>query len=498
MSETAIFVPWRALIVGACTAVAVGGASAHSQDRYASRTVALGATAAVEDLSDIGQNVVALADGGWAAVWVAVETDPAGVAVSGKSLLQLLDPDGEPILGTPVVLTRSDTGSVHSPAVVAGDGGSLYAASVVQGAFVPGPGYPFELVVQRVDAAGRLIWPGGGVIVSVRDTELPVLVPADRGGVLVCFGDRRGSEERDVFCQKLDPDGAWTWAFEGVRVGADAVGRFGHVAVSDKAGGAIVAWLEPASGQLQVRLQRIDQDAARLWGDRGVLVAETGIPAGGTTGLRGLGAIADGRGGVVLAYERAAASPERDREVVVERFGRDGLPAWWAPAVVGAADERSRRHEATVTNGFGDAFVVTTAVMDGSDGSCRVTRVTAEGELPWGSSGVELAGSGCDSGRAAWGAGELAAVAAVRGQGRAFLLRPDGSRDGPHRGHVVDVGANARPADAALSTQEPRLLSLWEQPSPDRPGDVDVVGEVRELVPRPPRRPSGRTRRGGP
>jgi len=498
MSEAETSAPWRALIVGACAAVAVGAATAHSQDRYASRIVELGTTPAVEDLSDIGQNVVALADGGYATVWVAVETDPGGVAVAGESLLQLLDHDGDPVLEAPVVLARSDTGSVHSPAVVAGDGGSLYAASVVQGAFVPGPGYPFELVVQRVDAAGQPIWPGGGVTVSLRDAALPVLVPADRGGVLVCFGDRRGSEERDVFCQKLDQDGAWMWAFEGVRVGADAVGRFGHVAVTDKAGGAIVAWLEPASGQLQVRLQRIDQTAARLWGDRGVLVAETGIPADGETGLRALGAIADGRGGVVLSYERAAASPEREREVVVERFGRDGLATWWAPAVVSAADERSRRHEATVTNGFGDAYVVTTAVMDGSVGSCRVTRVTAEGELPWGSSGVDLAGSGCHSGRATWGAGTLAVVATVRGQGRAFLLRSDGSRDGPHRGHVVDVDGAARPADVALSKQAPRLLTLWEQPAAGRPGDVDVIGEVRWLVLHQPRRPAGRATPGGP
>ncbi len=497
MSRAATPVPLRALIVGASLAVALGGASAHSQDRYASRAVELGATPAVEDLSDIGQNVVPMAGGGYAVVWVAVETDPAGVAVAGEGLLQLLDADGAPMVETPLVLARSDTGSVRSPAVVAGDGDSLYAASVAQGAFVPGPGYPFELLVQRLDAEGRPSWPGGGVTVSVRDARLPVLVPADRGGVLVCFGDRRGSEAPDVFCQKLDSDGAWTWAFEGVRVGADAIGRLGHVAVTDKAGGVIVAWLEAASGQLQVRLQRIDQTAARLWGDRGVLVAETGIPADGATGLRALGAIADGRGGAVLSYERAAASPERDREVVVERFGRDGLPAWRAPAVVGAADERSRRHEATVTNGFGDAYVVTTTVMDGAQGSCRVTRVTAEGGLPWGSSGVDLAGPGCHSGRAAWGAGTLAVVATVREHGRAFLLRPDGSREGPHRGHAVSVGADARPADVALSTLEPRLLSLWERHSADS-GDVDVIGEVWWLVPRPPRRPEGRATPGGP
>ena len=50
--------------------------------------------------------------------------------------------------------------------------------------YVPGPGYPYELVVQRVEGGGVPAWTGDGVTVSLRSADRPVLVPGEglRGG----------------------------------------------------------------------------------------------------------------------------------------------------------------------------------------------------------------------------------------------------------------------------------------------------------------------------
>jgi hypothetical protein len=152
----------------------------------------------------------------------------------------------------------------------------------------------------------------------------------------------------------------------------------------------------------------------------------------------------------------------------------------------------SARHEATVTDGFGAAFVVTTSVGGGPDGVCRVTRVGPDGRMPWGAAGVELAGPGCRSGRAGLARGVLVVAASSRDRGRVFVRESGGDPIGPAAGHPVTLTDGVEPAGAAVSLQHERVLSLWHVVPPGRPWDVDVVGEIREMLPPPPRTPRGR------
>ena len=475
-----------AMLLAAITIVVIAdpAAAVASPHPFKPRVIEL-SSSGVNDFSDIGQNLAALPDGGFAVVWVSLSIDWDGVATGGTGILQLVAPDGRLRSDGPIVIAASDVGGVWSPAVIADDEGGVFTAVIAQGEFVPGPGFEVLLTVQHFDAEGRTEWPGHGVEISDDRPGLPVLVADDAGGCYVCFVERS-----DVVCQRVDSDGGLPWGNDPVPV-SSAVGDYDlHGAVRDGAGGVIVVWTERVDGGTEIRAQRLDRAGVRHWGDTGTRVATTNLQTQRGFDLRAFGLADDDRGGVVVTYEDDAGGSTWDRRLLVQHLDRAGLALWPDPVRLGADDEVSRRHRATVADGAGGVYVVSSVVDSGADHECRVTRLTAEGRLPWGRVGRRLGSGGCAHGQAAFGHGLLAVVTSAS---RVFVLRPDGEVVGPTTGGPSPLPPSADPADVIWSVESLMTMTAWEVHH--QVGEfVDVVGMISRIAPPPPRRPR---RRGG-
>ncbi len=477
-----------------CSIGMAAGAAENAATVPRADVVELGASPALEELSAAGHNVVARPGGGFAIAWTRLDLDDEGGATSGVGLLQLLGAAGRPLLDDPLPVVESHSGGVWSPAVVLGEDGGMFVAFTVQGPFVPGPGYSFQPVVQHVSSEGRPLWCEGGVTVPGSDAGLSVLVAGDQEDVFVCFSNDPPSESPDAFCARLDSEGELAWPRDLVRVATPAASRRLRTAVRDGVGGLIVAWFEEAGDQLEVRAQRLAGDGTRLWGAEGVRVGATDIGSGVPLGPRTVGLVAGGVGGALISFESAGDVGGSGRRVSVERLDEEGRMVWPDTAVLAGPDQEDVRLEAMVPDGTGGAYVVTTSGTEGSTTACRGDRVAADGELPWGTSGVVLDDSGCHSGRAAFARGLLALAAAARDEARVFVVRPDGSPVGPRDGHVVRLPPGARPSDAAWSQRAPWVLSVWESQPALNPRNLDVVGEVLHVAPPAPRRGRFRAR----
>ena len=75
------------------------------------------------------------------------------------------------------------------------------------------------LLVQRVDAAGRGLWPGFGIVVTGSDHTAHVISHDGYGGAIVGWGSGKSmfKSERS-YVQKIDSEGKLLWGEEGIRL----------------------------------------------------------------------------------------------------------------------------------------------------------------------------------------------------------------------------------------------------------------------------------------
>ncbi len=177
----------------------------------------------------------------------------------------------------------------------------------------------------------------------------------------------------------------------------------------------------------------------------------------------------------------------------------DGLRAWSQPIRLGDGAGASQLSESLVGDGAGNAYLVSTVVgnvWSPSSPGCRVNRVTATGQLPWGGPGIELEPAGlgysCSGGGASFAGGHLVDAADAWPNGRAYVFLPSGATVGPSSGRPQVPGDPLVPWDVAWSIETGRALSVWERTEPPYHAQSDVVGVVQQHVPPASRRAGGR------
>lgn len=191
--------------------------------------------------------------------------------------------------------------------------------------------YGGNVSAQRVDADGSPRWAGGapsGLVVAPGPCLqwLPEAVSDGAGGAVIAWIDARNgscalSLDRDVFAQRLDPLGRPIWSAEGVPVATDHDnhGKRGIALAPDGTGGAILAWYGAGNYPTYgIYAQHIDGNAQVLWGGDGVLVARAS--SSGKVWL-----VSDGSGGAIVAFSSTDYPADSIR---VQRIRPDGTLLW--------------------------------------------------------------------------------------------------------------------------------------------------------------------------
>ena len=120
-----------------------------------------------------------------------------------------------------------------------------------------------SMYAQKIDAEGKIKWQAGGeevCYIKTNSSFWPRMAVSDgSGGAIVTFGTR---------AQRIDADGRAMWPGDGVIFTTGGT----HAIACDGYGGAIVAW---GSGKSMLRsersyIQRIDPDGNLLWGEDGI------------------------------------------------------------------------------------------------------------------------------------------------------------------------------------------------------------------------------------
>jgi len=194
-----------------------------------------------------------------------------------------------------------------------------------------------DLLAQRIGPDGRLLWNDGKTPLTVGASKNlernACVVPDGQGGVFVFFEWVGENGDIDISGQHVTTDGQFPWktAQRALDIAASVQKESHPVAVSDGAGGAIVAFeVEFTSGEnrgdIDIMAQRVSSGGTLLWGN-----AATPKVVGAATALeRNPAAIADGAGGIMVAFEMEPVSGENkgDSDVLAQRLNADGQPQW--------------------------------------------------------------------------------------------------------------------------------------------------------------------------
>ncbi|MBE0567026.1 MAG: hypothetical protein IH621_13780 [Krumholzibacteria bacterium] len=119
---------------------------------------------------------------------------------------------------------------------------------------------------------------GVPVVDSPNDVEMGGLVADGRGGALVAWEDRRWSLDFDVLVQRIDAAGQTRWGDPGVCLRLSLDDSDSPTLASDGEGGLLAAWIEGSDGYPRVHAQRVERSGH--WGYPAPAVAEIAdVPA---------------------------------------------------------------------------------------------------------------------------------------------------------------------------------------------------------------------------
>jgi len=221
---------------------------------------------------------------------------------------------------------------------------------------------------QHLDATGKLLWQATGVSPSNVNTyqASPQAVSDGAGGTVVAWVDGRGGVcneafqfNCDIYAQRIDSSGNLLWSSSGAPIVTDPAnqGSSGIAMISDGSGGAIMAWEDGRSPCCRVYAQRVASSGQVLWALDGIQVSPTPPIVIGTIGVPQM--ISDGNGGAIVAWwNTQSADPNQVRSVSAQRLGADGALMWAAGGVTVSG----------LTGGFGSGNMLGYDLTSDGDG----------------------------------------------------------------------------------------------------------------------------------
>lgn len=219
---------------------------------------------------------------------------------------------------------------------------------------------------------------GAPVCVYTGEQEYPVICSDGSGGAIIAFEDTRAYP--DIYAQRIDENGRRLWVTDGLAICTASYGQYAPRICSDGAGGAIIAWTDArASNVRDVYAQRVDPDGNALW-------AANGVPVCTETGHQHLYDIcSDGAGGALFVWQDERVSSSYD-DIYCQRIDADGNVIWNAagvPLSTGVSFLREKPQVVSDSNGGGICTWI-----DWGNGGIFAQRVNAAGAVQWAANGA--------------------------------------------------------------------------------------------------------------
>lgn len=241
------------------------------------------------------------------------------------------------------------------------------------------------LLAQHINPQGAALWPAEGVRISLRpsDQRWPSASYDGQGGFISAWKDSRESASQ-VMAQRVDFQGNLIWGTQGRIVTAPA-GNTPDRPVLDGGGdgSALLAWTAPQGGANGIFMQRVDASSGAVsWTPQGVSVSP------GSWDRWNPRILGDGEGGAWVAW--IDYRNQIKWQAYVQHVGKDGKPEWPAQAVAPGPGSGDQGHIVLAEDGQDGVFA---AWLDNRSGTAGVyiQELDSDGQLLRGPEGRMIA-----------------------------------------------------------------------------------------------------------
>ena len=238
------------------------------------------------------------------------------------------------------------------------------------------------LAILVASAAPSSAWTPDGVPVCrpAGDQNEVIAVSDGAGGTVLAWRDNR-SGNLDVYAQRLDAAGEPLWGPDGLAVYAGASAQyFTSLALVDPEA-VVVVWEDVRSGNSDIYAQKVSLSGARLW-------AADGVPVCTMSGTQQYArTMADGAGGAFIVWADSRTAGNED--IYAQRLSHDGTAQWTAQGVNVSGWSGNQSLPRLASDGLGGLFVVW---QDGRNPYSIIyaQRLQDDGALMWVAGGVQI------------------------------------------------------------------------------------------------------------
>ncbi|HER44056.1 MAG TPA: T9SS type A sorting domain-containing protein [Candidatus Eisenbacteria bacterium] len=321
--------------------------------------------------------VVSVSDGAGGAI-MAWEDNRDGISISVYA--QRIDADGNPLWaenGIPVYATEDFVQTIRI--VSDGAGGAIIL-------WVDQRAGSDDVYAQRIDADGNLLWAPLGVAVcgDLSSQWEVIAISDDAGGAIIAWSDWRNGNT-DVYAQRIDSNGASLWTPDGIPVVSQMNDQYNPRIYSDRSGGAIIAWYDYRNGPSEIYSQRISSDGSALW-------AADGIPVCPGGDQYDFGFVCDGAS-VFVAWQEYRDMYD---DIFLQRLDMNGSPLW-DPGGIIASTYWGYKYSPRIAEDQNGGAIVLWYDERGDNYSVYAQRVNPDGGVVWDEEGVMVYNAAGDS-----------------------------------------------------------------------------------------------------
>ncbi|HKW15850.1 MAG TPA: hypothetical protein VJS69_15300, partial [Candidatus Krumholzibacteria bacterium] len=206
------------------------------------------------------------------------------------------------------------------------------------------------LVVLLVPFTAHAQWilNGKPISTAANAQSTPVAVSDGAGGAIIAWLDARVAPSH-IYAQRIDATGSIKWTTDGVIICSAMGGQFQPRIVSDGAGGAIIGWVDSRAGNSDIYAQRVNASGVVQWTVDGVAVCTA------TQTQTSLSMLADGSGGAILAWSDVRNLVSQD--IYAQRLNSGGLAQWSVNGVAVCTSGGNQDGPQVVTDGAAGAII---------------------------------------------------------------------------------------------------------------------------------------------
>jgi hypothetical protein len=219
-----------------------------------------------------------------------------------------------------------------------------------------------DIMADRILSTGASGWvTNGSVVCNASGTQsAPQLVPDGSGGGIVAWIDNRATGE-DVYAQRFNASSTMLWVANGLALCTATNTQAAPRAISDGLGGAIVTWLDNRGATpSDLYAQRVTQAGAIQWTANGVLIQDAPVALGNVPQQ----IVSDRQGGAIIAWSEDRYG---DDDLFLQRVSASGSLMWGAGGQVAITSPFAKVNSAMASDGLGGAIVAVAELVTTSD-----------------------------------------------------------------------------------------------------------------------------------